>query len=105
MPSFDHHFNTTSSILTRCLSPLGRPWIKVVHGILSSPNPLLPAEDGMLLQIVLAKSAREASNAWPSLLEGQFEANAHELDEMQKKLTLERFQREVRWAGSSPGSA
>ena len=54
-----------------------------------------------MLQVVLVKSAREASNAWPSLLEGQFEANAHELDEMQKKLTLERFQREVRWAGSS----
>jgi hypothetical protein len=72
-----------------------------VHGILTFPNSLLSVEDGTLLQVVLVKSAREASNAWPSLLEGQFEANAHELDEMQKKLTLERFQREVRWAGSS----
>ena len=50
----------------------------------------------MLLQIVLTKGAREASNAWPSLLEGQYPATAQELDEMQKKLTLERFQREVR---------
>lgn len=53
------------------------------------------SEDKTLLRIVLAKSHREASNCWRSLLEGQYESNAWELDQMEKKLTLERFQSEV----------
>jgi hypothetical protein len=44
----------------------------------------------------MQKGDRQASNLWPSLLVGQFAANPLDLDNTQKKLTLERFQREVR---------
>jgi hypothetical protein len=55
----------------------------------------MPLEDRSLLRIVLVKSHREASNCWKSLLEGQYEVGPWELDQMEKKLTLERFQTEV----------
>ena len=45
--------------------------------------------------MVLVKSDRSASNCWRSLLEDQYEADPWVLDQMEKKLTLERFQREV----------
>eukprot|EP00062_Callorhinchus_milii_P016504 gi/632967831/ref/XP_007900199.1/ PREDICTED: nudC domain-containing protein 2 [Callorhinchus milii] len=51
-------------------------------------------EDKKLIRIVLMKSNREAGNCWPSLLEGQYSADAWVQDQMQQKLTLERFQRE-----------
>ncbi|XP_051870234.1 nudC domain-containing protein 2 isoform X1 [Pristis pectinata] len=51
-------------------------------------------EDNKQVSIVLMKSNREAGNCWPSLLEGQYNADPLVQDEMQKKLTLERFQRE-----------
>lgn len=41
------------------------------------------------------KTNREAGNCWTSLLEGEYCANAWVQNQMQKKLTLERFQREV----------
>lgn len=41
------------------------------------------------------KTNREAGNCWSSLLEGEYCANAWVQDQMQRKLTLERFQREV----------
>ncbi len=47
------------------------------------------------MRIVLIKSDRTAKNAWPSLLVGQFDVGALEFDSMEKKMTLERFQREV----------
>jgi len=53
------------------------------------------AEDQRLVRVVLQKSRREAGNTWPSLLLGQFAVDPQTLDEMQKKNTLERFQREV----------
>lgn len=52
-------------------------------------------EDRSLLRIVLVKSHREASNCWKSLLEGQYAVSPLVLDQMEKKLTLERFQTEV----------
>ena len=52
-------------------------------------------EDKKLLRIVLVKSHRDAANCWKSLLEGQYAADAYVLDQMEKKLTLERFQNEV----------
>lgn len=55
------------------------------------------SEDQSLLRIVLVKSHREASNCWKSLLESQYEGTPWELDQMEKKLTLERFQNEVGW--------
>ncbi|XP_066573085.1 nudC domain-containing protein 2 [Amia ocellicauda] len=51
-------------------------------------------EDRKLIQIILMKSNREAGNCWLSLLEGQYCADPWVQDQMQKKLTLERFQRE-----------
>ena len=46
--------------------------------------------------MVLVKSDRSASNCWKSLLEGgQYKCNPWVLDQMEKKLTLERFQKEV----------
>lgn len=52
-------------------------------------------EDKCLIRIVLMKTNREAGNCWTSLLEGQYCADAWVQDQMQRKLTLERFQREV----------
>ena len=63
-----------------------------------APTVLLSSspEDNKLLRVVLAKSDRSASNCWKSLLEGgQYKCNPWVLDQMEKKLTLERFQREV----------
>uniref|UniRef100_A0A3Q2T5F9 CS domain-containing protein n=1 Tax=Fundulus heteroclitus TaxID=8078 RepID=A0A3Q2T5F9_FUNHE len=54
-------------------------------------------EDKCLIRIVLMKTNREAGNCWSSLLEGEYCANAWVQDQMQRKLTLERFQREVSW--------
>ena len=52
-------------------------------------------EDRKLIRIVLVKSDRHAGNCWRSLLEGQYECDPWVFDQMEKKLTLERFQREV----------
>ncbi|XP_003388155.1 PREDICTED: nudC domain-containing protein 2-like [Amphimedon queenslandica] len=51
-------------------------------------------EDRKLIRLVLVKSGREASNCWQSLLIGQYECDPLVFNEMEKKLTLERFQRE-----------
>lgn len=51
-------------------------------------------EDKSLIRIILMKANREAGNCWGSLLEGQYAADPWVQDQMQKKLTLERFQRE-----------
>ena len=59
------------------------------------PGIIVVPEDKSLLRIVLVKAHREASNCWKSLLKGQYEGSPLELDQMEKKLTLERFQTEV----------
>lgn len=51
-------------------------------------------EDKTLIRIILMKTNREAGNCWRSLLEGQYAADAWVQDQMQRKLTLERFHRE-----------
>ncbi|XP_028816334.1 nudC domain-containing protein 2 [Denticeps clupeoides] len=51
-------------------------------------------EDKCLIRIVLMKANREAGNCWGSLLDGQYSADPWVQDQMQRKLTLERFQRE-----------
>lgn len=51
-------------------------------------------EDKRLLQIFLVKVDKTASSCWPSLLTNRFEANPYIKDEMEKKLTLQRFQLE-----------
>lgn len=60
--------------------------------IFSTPSLL---EDKSLLRIVLVKSHRDASNCWKSLLESEYAVSPWVLDQMEKKLTLERFQIEV----------
>lgn len=47
------------------------------------------------MRIVLVKSDRDASNCWESLLIDQYQCGPLVKDEMEKKLTLERFQKEV----------
>jgi len=49
-------------------------------------------EDKKLIRICLSKSHTTAAHCWPSLLIGQFAADPLSFDEMQKKLTLQRFQ-------------
>lgn len=51
-------------------------------------------EDKRLLRVFLVKVDKTAGNCWPSLLVNQFEANFFTKDEMEKKLTLQRFQLE-----------
>ncbi len=49
-----------------------------------------------MIRISLIKSNREAKNCWQSLLTGgEYMCNPSVFDEMEKKMTLERFQREV----------
>ena len=60
--------------------------------------PSLPpslTEDESVVRIVLVKSERDAANCWRSLLEDAYEADPWVFQNMEKKLTLERFQREV----------
>ena len=52
-------------------------------------------EDKKLIRIVLPKADTGGHPCWKSLLIGQFEADAWTLEQMQKKITLERFQIEV----------
>ena len=52
-------------------------------------------EDESVVRIVLVKSERDAANCWRSLLEDAYEADPWVFQNMEKKLTLERFQREV----------
>ncbi|KAF2986043.1 hypothetical protein EK904_002201 [Melospiza melodia maxima] len=51
-------------------------------------------EDRQLIRIVLMKTNRDAGNCWTSLLENEYAADPWVQDQMQRKLTLERFQRE-----------
>ncbi|NXC49485.1 NUDC2 protein, partial [Penelope pileata] len=53
-------------------------------------------EDRKLIRIVLMKTNRDAGNCWTSLLENEYAADPWVQDQMQRKLTLERFQREAR---------
>ncbi|XP_038056441.1 nudC domain-containing protein 2-like isoform X2 [Patiria miniata] len=50
--------------------------------------------DNKLVQIVLTKSRRSAENCWRSLLKDQYTADPFTYDQMEKKLTLQRFQHE-----------
>lgn len=53
------------------------------------------SEDNELVRIILVKSGRDAANCWHSLLSNQYSADPWIFNEMEKKLTLERFQKEV----------
>ncbi|NXA46356.1 NUDC2 protein, partial [Nothocercus julius] len=61
-------------------------------------------EDRKLIRIVLTKTNRDAGNCWTSLLENEYAADPWVQDQMQRKLTLERFQREASsGTGLNPG--
>jgi len=49
-------------------------------------------EDRKMVRVCLVKADRTASNCWSSLLVNQFPADIITLDNMQKNLTLQRFQ-------------
>ena len=53
-------------------------------------------EDQQLVRITLVKSSRDAKNCWKSLLKDQFEMDAWTLIQTEKKMALEKFQRQVR---------
>ena len=52
-------------------------------------------EDHKLVRIILTKSIKDASNCWKSLLVDAYVPDPFTLQNMEKKLTLERFQKEV----------
>lgn len=56
---------------------------------------LLFTEDKSMIRICLSKAHNTAAHCWPSLLKGKYEVDPFTFDEMQKKLTLQRFQLEV----------
>ena len=56
---------------------------------------LFVSEDNELVRIILVKSGRDAANCWHSLLANEYSADPWTFNEMEKKLTLERFQKEV----------
>ncbi|XP_044517652.1 nudC domain-containing protein 2 isoform X2 [Gracilinanus agilis] len=51
-------------------------------------------KDRKMVRIVLTKTKRDAANCWTSLLETEYAADPWVQDQMQRKLTLERFQKE-----------
>eukprot|EP00056_Hartaetosiga_gracilis_P016651 m.5586 g.5586 ORF g.5586 m.5586 type:complete len:152 (-) comp4413_c0_seq1:98-553(-) len=51
-------------------------------------------EDRKLVRIYLSKSNKEAGATWHSLLKDKYFLHGSELDETQKKMTLERYQTE-----------
>ncbi|BFZ15117.1 hypothetical protein BsWGS_18156 [Bradybaena similaris] len=51
-------------------------------------------EDKCMIRICLSKAHNTAAHCWPSLLKGKYQADPFTFDEMQKKLTLQRFQLE-----------
>ena len=59
------------------------------------------SEDNELVRIILVKSGRDAANCWPSLLSNEYSADPWTFNEMEKKLTLERFQKEVQQTSKS----
>eukprot|EP00050_Salpingoeca_kvevrii_P002028 m.185531 g.185531 ORF g.185531 m.185531 type:complete len:158 (-) comp10519_c0_seq3:11737-12210(-) len=51
-------------------------------------------DNGATVRVALTKALRGAEHAWKSLLKGAYDADAAVFDDMEKQLTLERFQRE-----------
>ncbi|KXJ14356.1 nudC domain-containing protein 2 [Exaiptasia diaphana] len=51
-------------------------------------------EDQTLIRIVLVKSEQNPAKGWKSLLVDQYQVDPFTFNEMEKKLTLERFQKE-----------
>ena len=71
-----------------------------MHGALKLNTSLCFLEDKNVLNVVLMKSQRKASECWKSLLADDYIVDPFTFMEMEKKLTLERFQSEVKALGS-----
>ncbi|XP_019647369.1 PREDICTED: nudC domain-containing protein 2-like isoform X2 [Branchiostoma belcheri] len=65
-----------------------------VAGNVVTDDFLWTVEDNKLLRIVITKSDRTGRDCWQSLLQGQYPADPQVYDNMEKKLTMERVQRE-----------
>eukprot|EP00039_Didymoeca_costata_P030171 m.28192 g.28192 ORF g.28192 m.28192 type:complete len:157 (-) comp7980_c0_seq2:85-555(-) len=66
----------------------------MLSGVVLEEDSMWTLEDKKLVRITMVKAQREAGNTWKSLLEGQYMANVAQFDDMEKKMTLERFARE-----------
>jgi len=70
--------------------------VSIFQGDLCEPvhadEALWTLEDKVRVHICLGKAHNTAAHCWPSLLKGQYLADPMTYDEMQKKLTLQRFQ-------------
>ncbi|EGD81934.1 NudC domain-containing protein 2 [Salpingoeca rosetta] len=67
---------------------------ELLHSVIVDESTWTIENDGAELHILLIKSHRDASGAWSSLLKDQYELDPLVFDQVQKQLTLERFQRE-----------
>ncbi|XP_050416535.1 nudC domain-containing protein 2 [Patella vulgata] len=69
----------------------------IINGDLTEPihtdDAVWTLEDGKLLRICLSKTYTTPDHCWKSLLIDQYQADSFIYDEMQKKLTLESFQK------------
>ncbi|XP_052283051.1 nudC domain-containing protein 2-like isoform X2 [Dreissena polymorpha] len=63
--------------------------------IIKAEDSVWTIEDKKLLRLCLPKAKTTADQCWVSLLKGQFGADHWTLDQMQKKLTLQRYQFET----------
>ncbi|ESO07752.1 hypothetical protein HELRODRAFT_156707 [Helobdella robusta] len=64
------------------------------YATIQPDNSLWTLEDNNLVRICLEKNEKGASKCWSSLLIGQYATDAWLFDQMQKKLTLQRYQLE-----------
>ncbi|XP_026537955.1 nudC domain-containing protein 2 isoform X2 [Notechis scutatus] len=85
-----------------CATPWGR-WYQTMEEVFVEGNlfdstiadeATWTLEDQKLIRITLTKTNRDAGNCWSSLLKNEYAADPWVQDQMQRKLTLERFQRE-----------
>lgn len=63
-----------------------------LFGTVHADEALWTLEDKKLIRICLSKSDRSASNCWKSLLKSEYAADPYTFDQMEQKLTLQRFQ-------------
>ncbi|PFX23552.1 nudC domain-containing protein 2-like [Stylophora pistillata] len=65
-----------------------------LYGTVLADESTWTLEDNELVRIILMKSSRDAASGWKSLLVNEYSADPWTFNEMEKKLTLERFQKE-----------
>nr|XP_058948737.1 nudC domain-containing protein 2-like isoform X2 [Pocillopora verrucosa] len=65
-----------------------------LYGTVLADESTWTLEDNELVRIILVKSSRDAASGWKSLLVSEYSADPWTFNEMEKKLTLERFQKE-----------